>query len=45
MSNFVIFTDSACDMELKTLESWNVKSVNLTISTEKPNYFLVPYPS
>ncbi len=37
MSNFVIFTDSACDMELSTLEKWNVKCVDLTLKFENEN--------
>ncbi|MBE5785193.1 MAG: DegV family protein [Clostridiales bacterium] len=31
MRKFIIFTDSACDMELETLESWGVKSQSLSL--------------
>ena len=34
MKNYVIFTDSACDMELSTLEKWNVKCIDLTLKFE-----------
>ena len=37
MNSFVIFTDSACDMELNTLEKWNVKYVDLTLKFENEN--------
>lgn len=32
MNNYLIYTDSACDMEASTLESWNVKYQSLTLS-------------
>lgn len=32
MSNYIIFTDSACDIDRSTLEKWNVKYKNLTLS-------------
>lgn len=31
MDNYVIFTDSACDMESDTLKKWNVKFIDLTL--------------
>lgn len=31
MRNFMIYTDSACDMELETLKSWGVKSQSLSL--------------
>lgn len=34
MKDYVIFTDSACDMELSTLKEWNVKCVALTLKFE-----------
>lgn len=34
MKDYIIFTDSACDMELSTLKKWNVKCVDLTLKFE-----------
>ena len=34
MKDYVIFTDSACDMELSTLKEWNVKCIDLTLKFE-----------
>ena len=34
MKDYVILTDSACDMELSTLKEWNVKCVDLTLKFE-----------
>lgn len=34
MSNYVIFTDSACDIEPSTLAKWNVKHIDLTLKFE-----------
>ena len=34
MNNYVIFTDSACDMEPATLKKWNVKCIELTLKFE-----------
>lgn len=31
MKDYIIFTDSACDMELSTLNKWNVKCIDLTL--------------
>ena len=34
MKDYIIFTDSACDMELSTLKKWNVKCIDLTLKFE-----------
>ena len=34
MKDYIIFTDSACDMELSTLKKWNVKCLDLTLKFE-----------
>ncbi|MBO5908622.1 MAG: DegV family protein [Clostridia bacterium] len=34
MSNYVIYTDSACDIKGDLLENWGVKAINLTLSFE-----------
>ena len=34
MRDYVIFTDSACDLDRETLESWGVRYVSLTFSFE-----------
>ena len=34
MSNYVIYTDSACDIKGDILESWAVKAINLTLTFE-----------
>ena len=40
MRNYMIYTDSACDMELETLKSWGVKSQSLSlISTAQRKRF------
>ncbi len=31
MRNYIIYTDSACDMERETLESWGVRSISLSL--------------
>jgi len=32
MSNFIIMSDSACDMKLETLKKWNVKIIDLSLT-------------
>lgn len=34
MSNYIIFTDSACDISSNLLNKWNVKSISLTFTFE-----------
>lgn len=34
MNNYVIYTDSACDMELSTLKEWGVKHCSLSLTFE-----------
>ncbi len=34
MKDYIIFTDSACDMELSTLKKWNVKCIDVTLKFE-----------
>ncbi len=34
MNNYIIFTDSACDIAPEILEKWNVKFINLTFTFE-----------
>ena len=34
MSNYIIYTDSACDIDLASLKEWNVKHISLSLTFE-----------